>query len=54
MIVVGLQVTKRLLKEAARLLSTNLEEFEAPAPVLWELSSWLGEELPKILQLVMP
>ena len=54
LIVAGLQVTKRLLKEAARLVSTNLTEFEAPAPVLWELSSWLEEELPKILQLVMP
>ena len=49
-----LEVTKRLLGEAAIRVRTNLEEYEAPAPVLWELSSWLEEELPRILELVMP
>jgi Holliday junction resolvasome RuvABC DNA-binding subunit len=49
-----LEVTKRLLGEAATRVRTNLEEYEAPAPVLWELSSWLEEELPRILELVMP
>lgn len=49
-----LEVTKRLLGEAATRVHTNLEEYEAPAPVLWELSAWLEEELPKILELVMP
>ncbi len=47
-------MTKRLLGEAAIRVRTNLEEYEAPAPVLWELSSWLEEELPRILELVMP
>ena len=49
-----LEVTKRLLGDAATRVYTNLEEYEAPAPVLWELSSWLEEELPRILELVMP
>eukprot|EP01047_Picozoa_sp_COSAG01_P073460 COSAG01_NODE_11989_length_1821_cov_6.675958_2_plen_257_part_00 len=49
-----LEVTKRLLGEADRLVTTNLEDYEAPAPVLWELASWLEEELPRILHLVMP
>ena len=49
-----LEVTKRLLGEAEKQIHTNLDEFDAPAPVLWELSSWLEEELPRILELVMP
>jgi hypothetical protein len=49
-----LEVTKRLLREADRLVTTNLDDYEAPAPVLWELASWLEEELPRILHLVMP
>ena len=49
-----LEVSKRLLSEAAHLVHINMTEYEAPAPVIWELCSWLEEELPRILQLVMP
>ena len=49
-----LEVTKRLLIEADRLVRHNLLECGAPAPVLWELTSWLEAELPRILELVMP
>eukprot|EP01048_Picozoa_sp_COSAG05_P007657 COSAG05_NODE_546_length_8763_cov_12.991228_3_plen_529_part_00 len=49
-----LEVSKRLLSEATRLVHTNVTDYEAPAPVIWELCSWLKEELPQILQLVMP
>jgi hypothetical protein len=49
-----LEVTKRLLLEADRLVRHSLQECGAPAPVVWELCSWLEAELPSILELVMP
>eukprot|EP01052_Picozoa_sp_SAG31_P015910 SAG31_NODE_1036_length_10221_cov_170.602326_8_plen_164_part_00 len=49
-----LEVTKRLLIEADRLVRHNLLQCGSPAPVLWELTTWLEAELPRILELVMP